>query len=258
MYMRLSFPRVGINSRAKIFLSVAILALSGINNLSHAKSNADSLVLVELFTSQGCSSCPPADEVLEDLSKHREVLALAFHVDYWDGLGWKDTFASPAYTSRQQHYSEIRGFQVYTPQIVVEGHSDFVGSNGGSVLNAINQAHADLSYAPISLARTSTHDAEINIGQIPAINATPGGEVILVSFDTKNETNITRGENAGRKLAYYNVVRSIRKIGSWNNQAFHKTESLSTEERGRNIAVFVQGNDGTVWAIAASRVSATN
>lgn len=258
MYMRLPFPRVGIDSRSKFLLSVTILALSGVNNLSQAKSNADSLVLVELFTSQGCSSCPPADEVLEELSKHREVLALAFHVDYWDGLGWKDTFASPAYTARQQHYSEIRGFKVYTPQIVVEGHSDFVGANGGAVSNAINRAHADLTYAPISLERTSTHDAEINIGQIAEINATSGGEVILVSFDAKNETNITRGENAGRTLAYYNVVRSIRKIGTWNNKVFHKTESLSAEERGRNIAVFVQGNDGTVWALAASKVSATN
>ena len=189
-----------------------------------------------------------------ELSKRADVLALSYHVDYWDGLGWKDTYGSPNYTARQQQYAAVRGFRVYTPQLVVEGSRDLVGSDRSSVLSKIEEAHTVLVHAQISLVRKPGQKLEINIGQTPLIKSAASGEVMVVSFDAKNETTVKAGENAGRQLAYYNVVRSIRKIGSWNNQALHLTESLTSDENGRSVAVFVQAADGTVWAVAASSV----
>ncbi|GAC1624979.1 MAG: DUF1223 domain-containing protein [Nevskia sp.] len=207
-------------------------------------------VLVELFTSQGCSSCPPADAVLRDLSAQAGVLPLAFHVDYWDYLGWADPFASPAWTSRQQQYARRRGFNVYTPQLVVDGRAALVGSNRGGVDAGIASAKGEAQSVASSLVRKGDEVA-ITVGSIAGAK-TAAGTVYLISFDTQQTTAIQRGENAGRSIVYSNVVRSMRSIGDWHNLELKLSAHLQPDERGERLALLVQNDGGEVWAVAST------
>lgn len=206
-------------------------------------------LLLELFTSQGCSSCPPADAVLRELAARPDLLPLAFHVDYWNGLGWVDRFSSAAFTARQQDYAGAHGFSVYTPQLVVDGHIDVIGSSRGAVEQAIAAARSQTRSAASSIARNGG-EVSLVVGAIPG--ATVEGEVYLLSFDSSDSTRIERGENAGRTLSYANVVRSLRRVAEWRNQPLHLTERLRPEERGDRLALLVQDRSGTVWALAST------
>lgn len=174
--------------------------------------------VVELFTSQGCNSCPPADRVLYELSKEPDVLALAWHVDYWDYLGWKDTFASPAFTKRQRAYAVSLGNAgVYTPQAVVNGRLDVVGSRGLAVREALAKlARLDAgANVPISV---TVSDGMLKIG----VEATPQATdtvLWMVYYTDRASVEIGHGENAGRKLTYSNIVRDIEMIGMVKDRA---------------------------------------
>src|SRR6266566_1644008 len=165
--------------------------------------------VVELFTSEGCSSCPPADALLAELAGRPEVLALSFHVDYWDRLGWKDPFSSPEATRRQHRYAELLGTgTVYTPQIIVDGKWQAVGSDRGEVERALDAARRDGTEVPVALALDHGR-AQIKLGS--------GGEgvsgaVLLIGFDRRHVTAVARGENGGRTLAYVDVVRSVEEV----------------------------------------------
>ena len=211
-------------------------------------------LLLELFTSQGCSSCPPADAVLRELATRDDLLPLAFHVDYWNDLGWVDPFSSAAFTARQQAYASARGFQVYTPQLVVEGKSDVVGSSRGEISRIIAAARLEARGATSSIQR-SGGDVRINIGAVAGITA--AADVYLLSFDSSDSTSIGGGENSGRKLVYANVVRSIRKLGQWRNQPLTLNEQLRAEESGDRLALLAQDRDGTVWALASTPAAGT-
>lgn len=208
-------------------------------------------LLLELFTSQSCSSCPPADAVLHELSTHDDLLPLAFHVDYWNNLGWVDPFSSAIFTARQQGYASARGFEVYTPQLVVEGNSAVIGSSRADVSATIASARREAKGAASSIRR-SGNSANISIGTTADTGANTSADVYLVSFDSNRSTSIHGGENAGRKLAYTNVVRSMRKVGEWRNQPLTLAEQLRPEESGDRLALVVQERGGTVWAVAST------
>jgi hypothetical protein len=189
-------------------------ALAGPAVAGSAKS-ASSRVVVELFTSQGCSSCPPADAFLHELSKRDGVIALSFHVDYWNYLGWADPFSIPEATARQRSYRDTLGLRyVYTPQMVIGGASQAVGSKREDVLRAI-------------AARTAAATPRVDVAMSPS---EPGKAVIAIGagkrpkqpatvwaflYDREHITEIVRGENEGVKLVNTNVVRAIRRIGEW-------------------------------------------
>ncbi len=195
-------------------------------------------VVVELFTSQGCSSCPPADELLGELAQHDSVIALAHHIDYWDYIGWKDPFASKATTDRQRAYAKRLGLRyVYTPQMVVDGRIDVVGSRRGKVMDAIETAAKARKAVEV---RFAPEDGKV---VIPAGHAPDGGAAVwLAVFDDKHETPVPSGENAGRTLEDYNVVRELTRIGTWRGERMEIAVDLgAAAARGRDgCAVIVQ------------------
>ena len=196
----------------------------------------DRPVVVELFTSQGCSSCPPAEAVLAKLAERRgDVLALAFHVDCWERLGWTDPYSSPEATGRQRAYAASFGStRVYTPQMVIDGRRDVVGSNRLRVLAAIDAAAAEAVPAvPLRVAR----DGEALAIAVGA--GTGSGRALLVSFDPRQETAVPRGENAGRTIAQANVVRSLAWVAEWEGQAITFARPVPP---GEEVALILQAS----------------
>jgi len=174
--------------------------------------------VVELFTSQGCSSCPPADQIIGELAKDPSVIALSLPIDYWDYLGWKDTLADSRFSARQKAYSNMRGErEVYTPQVVVNGSAHVIGSDRARIESAIEEtkkADAVMS-VPISMTLAGK---QINIS-VAASGKGPAaahGEVWICSISKAVPIGIGRGENRGREITYHNVVRSLLKVGDWN------------------------------------------
>ena len=168
--------------------------------------------VVELFTSQGCSSCPPADAYVGELVRRHDVLALTFHVDYWDDLGWRDRFGLPEAVRRQRAYAEaLKLASVYTPQIVVDGRRDFVGSDRGAIDRAVAEPRAGVA---VGLS-VNGGDVLVDLG---AGDQVPASEVVLVAFQRSAVTAVGRGENAGRTLAEFNVVRDFRRLGRWDGR----------------------------------------
>lgn len=174
-------------------------------------------VVVELFTSQGCSSCPPADAFLGELAARPDVLALGMHVDYWDYIGWKDPFAQRAYTERQRSYSRtLNQRYVYTPQMVIDGRLQGVGSDQATVNRLIEKAGKAAASSPNLAVTGSGAKRVVHVGDGKA--AAPA-TIWLVFFDSKHETKVKAGENSGRQLANYNVVRTMAPIGKWTGSA---------------------------------------
>lgn len=192
-------------------------------------------VVVELFTSQGCSSCPPAEAYVGKLSSRSDVFALAFHVDYWDELGWRDRFALPQSAARQSIYARKLGrSSVYTPQLVVDGRNDYVGSDGTAIARALS-----LNPDGASL-RVSLHDTEVlvELGAFP--KATPS-EVVLIAYLRHAVSAIGRGENAGRTLEEFNIVRDLHSLGSWKGQVQSFSVAVSAlPPDASDVAVLVQ------------------
>lgn len=199
-------------------------------------SSGGTPMVVELFTSQGCSSCPPADSFLQELSRRDDVLALSLHVDYWDYIGWRDTFASSQSTARQRSYARTMGQRsVYTPQMVIDGKFQEVGSRRSKVMKfleyrAENPGHGQVK---VTVALSPSGDLTVKIapdekGKGATKNATKNATVWLMEFDSRHETKVRSGENAGRTLVYVNVVRNIRSIGTWKGEA--KTITVSAAE----------------------------
>ena len=203
-------------------------------------------VVIELFTSQGCSSCPPANAFLNEMSKRRaDVLPLAFHVTYWDRLGWKDPFSLEAATVRQDRYGHRFGDGSYTPEMVVNGSVGLVGSHRDEVNAAIEQAKRDQNAsADVSVDKVGENVA-IRIG-----SGNGNGKVLLIGFDREHTTKIGRGENGGRTLAESNVVRSIRPVGEWSGKPLQIDERFP---EGQDVAVVIESSDGRI--VGAARLS---
>ena len=207
-------------------------------------------VVLELFTSEGCSSCPPADALLAEFAGDRpDVLPLSFHVTYWNGLGWKDPFSLEAATERQQRYvAEAVSPEVYTPALVVDGRLDAVGSDRPAVAAAVRKAQLDAAPAvPVQLSRTPAGLAVmLGNGTSREGPASPAA-VLLVGYDRQHETHVGRGENGGRTLVEANVVRSIATIGTWTGRTQRLDAPLPP---GELAAVLVQAADGRILGAA--------
>lgn len=174
-------------------------------------------VVVELFTHQGCASCKPADAFLAELSRQPNVIALSLHVDYWDYLGWRDTLGSPDCAQRQRDYASRRGDgRVYTPQVIINGRSELVGSDRQGILDAI--AHGPVrdssTSVPISLA-SRKRELVIEVAAAPSEALRMDATVWVLVVVPRVVIDITRGENAGRTMSYMNVVRKIIPAGLW-------------------------------------------
>jgi hypothetical protein len=192
-------------------------------------------VVVELFTSQGCNSCPPAEAYIGELTRNKDVLALSFHVDYWDDLGWKDPFSLGISTERQRSYSAAQGrSSVYTPQVVIDGQRDFVGTDRRNIGQALA---APRNGVPVGIS-LQEGDVVVDLG---AQTQTAPSEVLLVAYLRKATTPIGRGENSGRTLEEFNIVRGIRNLGQWKGDAASfRTPRSSLPRDATDVAILVQ------------------
>ena len=202
--------------RCNLFLPVMLLLAAGVEAAPPAGP-----VVVELFTSQGCSSCPPADALLGELSHRPDVLALALHVTYWNDLGWKDPFAQAQFDARQRQYAQQLALpSIYTPQMVVNGAQDAVGSQRLAVDRALAQARRP---AAIALQEESG----LLTLTLPALDHACTCLLTLFAVRTSAMTPVGRGENAGRKLAEFQVVRVMQSLGKWKGD----TQALQVDVR---------------------------
>ncbi|MET0659143.1 MAG: DUF1223 domain-containing protein [Steroidobacteraceae bacterium] len=198
-------------------------------------------VVVELFTSQGCSSCPPAEALLGELARKPNIIALAYHVDYWDDLGWKDRFSIPEAAQRQSGYvRRLSRSGAFTPQAVVSGDTSLVGSNRAAVARAIAEQRDALS---VVLSRTGT---DLQIGLAERWNEPM--DVFVVSYLAEATTKIGRGENAKRSLREFNIVRSFERIGRWDGRPQQMKIALTTLPKDATaVAVLLQRpNQGAI------------
>ncbi|MDZ4381210.1 MAG: DUF1223 domain-containing protein [Parvibaculum sp.] len=208
-------------------------------------------VVVELFTSQGCASCPPADAFLHDLANRDGVIALSFNVDYWNYLGWTDTLASPAHTERQRAYVRRLGLSgVYTPQMVVNGAAEGVGSKRDKIEEKIAAARSEPF--PVDIAFTDKGDTLVlDVGTGKA----PGQPVTLwfIRFANEEKVEIGKGENRGRTMIYAHAVRELTPVGMWNGEAMKltlpKNERLTAGLEGC-VALLQAGTGGPILGAA--------
>jgi hypothetical protein len=221
----------------KMLLLLAAVVAAGLH-AAPGRAQDKAPVVVELFTSEGCSSCPPADALLGELAQRPDVVPLSFHVDYWDYIGWKDPYASPASTQRQHDYAAALGLHmVYTPQMVVDGRTDVVGSERGDVEAAIGKAAGPK--LAISIEKDASGGYRVVIP--PAAPPASGPATVwLALFDSARETSVKQGENGGRTLKEFNIVREWRQIGSWDGSALSLPLAMTGEPDQDGCAVIVQ------------------
>ena len=204
--------------------------------------------VVELYTSEGCSSCPPADALLEQLAARPEVIALALHVDYWDYIGWKDTFGDARFTARQKAYARAAGeHMVYTPQMIVNGRASLVGGDGADLAEVLAPV-GDASAPDLSLSRSGD---KLQI-RATATAPLPAGTVVqLVRYIPSAAVAVDRGENAGRTITYTHVVQSWSVVGKWDGTA---PLSLMVPAEGDQPAVVLIQAPGPGPILAAAEV----
>ncbi len=215
-----------------LFVAVLMLVIAGAHNLQASFGSldlekSDVPVVAELFTSQSCSSCPPADQALEQISAYPHVIALSCHVTYWNHLHWQDTLSHEFCTQRQHAIAALRGSgRVYTPQMVVNGGAEFVGSRRGQIAAEIDKAAREHAVRPIIL--TPGENGAIDL-TLPDLDA-PGDYAIWV-FGTlsRHEQAIPSGENSGRQVVYVNAAQNLQKLDPWDG-------------KGQIRSVFVKGN----------------
>jgi hypothetical protein len=209
-------------------------------------AHADPRAVVELFTSQGCSSCPPADRIIGELAKDPSIIALSMPIDYWDYLGWKDTLADARFSERQKAYSHMRGDrEVYTPQVVVNGSTHVVGSDRAGIESAIGSTKKADGVMSVPVTMTLS-GKEINVS-VAASSRGPAamhGEVWICSISKAIPISIGRGENRGREITYHNVVRNLLKVGDWNGSSGSWTVPLENVSREGVDAAVVYVQDG--------------
>jgi len=250
-----------------LLLSMAHAHLSA-ESRAKAPDSAATPILVELFTSEGCSDCPPADDLLARLDRSQPVagaqlIVLSEHVDYWNDIGWKDPYSSHAYSERQSAYARRFGLDgVYTPQMVVDGKFQFVGSDERRAVTAAEKAAKELkirmSLSGAHLESETALSVHLDAGQLPSIAKRPAS-VLVVIADERDESHVIGGENGGRTLRHVAVLRRIKQVGSLD-RANGLSEDVSIEiprrdERMRLIAFAQDEEDGTIWGVASTRFS---
>ncbi len=229
------------------FRAAVALALLALGSAAAAAAAERSPVVVELFTSQGCSSCPPADALLAELARRPDVLPLSFHVDYWDYLGWKDPFASKANTERQRAYVRaLHARYAYTPQMVIDGAAQEVGSKRAQVEALIRGAAAAAAAGP----DIAVEGGRVRVGAAPGA---PPAAVWIAFFRKASANEVPRGENAGKRLATTNAVRELRLLGSWDGRAAEFAFDAAPPPAGCDGAAILVQRPGP-GAILAARV----
>ena len=197
-------------------LAAPLMAAGGIWGADRAAAQERSPVVIELYTSQGCSSCPPADALMRDLAKRADVIALSLHVDYWDYIGWKDKFADPAFTARQRAYArQAKHRSIYTPQMIVGGSDHVVGTHAKDVAALIARHGAKAPALSLSAARSG---ARMQVSA-PALRAARPMVVQVVRYTPSASVKILRGENAGKTVDYANIVTEWSRVGEWDGRA---------------------------------------
>jgi hypothetical protein len=221
--------------------ALGVCAIVAVIRPAHAEPRA----VVELFTSQGCSSCPPADKVLGELAKDPSVIALSLPIDYWDYLGWKDTLADSRFSARQKAYSHMRGDRdVYTPQVIVNGAAHVIGSDRARIEGAIKDTNKTdkVMSVPVTM---SLSGKQLTVSVAAGKEGAPAqGEVWLCSISKSVPISISRGENRGREIVYHNVVRNLLKVGDWNGGPESWTVPLDSVMRDGIDAAAVLVQDG--------------
>jgi hypothetical protein len=221
----------------RIFAFVAAL-ISAVVSLP-AQAQSEPTVVVELFTSQGCSACPPADALMSELVQRKDVIGLALHVDYWDYIGWKDEFADPAYTRRQKGYAKSGGRKmVYTPQMIINGQQDVIGARVMEVVDLINQ-HKNTPRRVDLRATRANGTIVVELQPLDGDVADSGPyDVHLVRYTPLRESRITKGELAGRVLEYVNIVDGWTVLGQWDGKS--SMELKAEIEGGRPAVILIQ------------------
>jgi len=223
-------------------LAATLISLTPLGAVSE-----ESPVLVELYTSQGCSSCPPADALLQELAQRDDVIALALHVDYWDYIGWADTFANPLFTARQKSYARAAGSRsVYTPQIIIDGADHVIGTRPMEVADLIRDHGAQSD--PVELS-VEGRGGDLVIELAPRTGHRGPAVVQVVTYKPREAVEIRRGENAGRTISYSNIVTSWQIIGEWNGRA----GTRYTVERNGSLPVVVVVQRPDTGAVLAAR-----
>jgi hypothetical protein len=228
-----------------IFISIVAAKTSGSKGTEPSAPRR--AVVVELFTSEGCSSCPPADALLghlrQDLAaKNIQVIPLGFHVDYWNSLGWKDRYSSADYSKRQEQYARsLRVDGPYTPQMVVDGETEFVGSNATQAQRAISEAASKPELAEVKIGKAGANDLSIHVKGLTSAGA---AKVLLAITEDNLATQVGSGENGGRTLHHAAVVRELRELGGLQSGSFEASAPLTiVKEWNREnvrVVVFVQ------------------
>jgi hypothetical protein len=220
---------------------------------------ASGFAVVELFTSEGCSSCPPADKLLgevvrEATEKKAPIYALAYHVDYWDRLGWKDPFGSKLGSERQTAYAEALGATVYTPQAVVNGAEEFVGSEGDRLRKSVQTALARPATAKVAL-RAKRTEKPGRIAVHYEVTDAPAGSVLQVAYvEEKLSTDVKRGENGGRTLTHFHVVRAFQTVELARDTKGDATLDVTEPKTGSVIAFMQDPKKLKILGAAAAEV----
>ena len=269
MHLRLSITGLVAVSVLTTMLSFRFIHAASIPAGPNRIDTARSAVLVELFTSEGCSSCPPADALLERLDRSQptggaDLIVLSEHVDYWNDIGWRDPYSSHEYSERQSAYAAQFGLRsIYTPQMVVDGQFEFVGSDERRASQAIKEA-AKASKAPVSISFGSSDGNAITVhveaGPLPSSADTQSAGVFLAIADNSDESQVSGGENAGRKLQHVAVLRRLTPIGAVDASAEFSRDiniDLKSKNHGNlRIVVIVQEAEvGRVLGAGLARLS---
>ncbi|MSP93887.1 MAG: DUF1223 domain-containing protein [Alphaproteobacteria bacterium] len=222
-------------------------------------SHAPRPVVVELFTSQGCSDCPPADHIVTELARRKDVIALSFPITYWDMLGWKDTLATDGNTKRQKAYARtMKRSGIYTPQMIIDGRLDVVGNQREHVLAAVNLRTTEAAHEEAVEIRLDTVGGRVEI-TIPAARTKAKQYATIWVMRTQSQAGVKvdRGENRNHQLVYTNVVRDLQRAGEWTGEAMKidLPVSSATAKHEDGIVVILQAEDyGRVIGAAALRV----
>lgn len=253
--MKMILPMVRILS---IFCGAMLWTISAGTGPAHGESSDENIVVVELFTSQGCSSCPPADDVLAEFSEQDNVLALSYSVDYWNYLGWKDTLAMTDCTVRQQKYNISLGKNgIYTPQMIIQGNHDLIGSRRSLARQTVTQTRMNMQPRQRPEISFDPSGNMINLTISPGADSPVTTATIwIIGYDYEKTVTITKGELSGQVRKYHNVVQAIKRIGSWTGGDTRLT--LSRQDIGERdydgYALLLQASE-TGPIIAAAKLS---
>ena len=233
-------------ARVLRFLAQAILLVIA-GTAFAAEPGSKPRAVLELFTSQGCSSCPAADALFVEMARDPGLMVLTFPVDYWDYLGWKDTLAQPAFSQRQRAYAKMRGDgQIYTPQAVIDGATHAVGSDRRALEDAM-AAHRQAGPLPLDVTVRAERDQFLVIVK----GAAASGSIWVLPIAASRHVAVQRGENKGREIAYANVVRGMMRVGDWRGEPMSLSlpKTLVRHADADGFVVLVQGDEGKIGRI---------